>query len=291
MRIGVGRAAGSIGRGGFAGGGRGDLFGINRVDRHLERLHQFRGNRVVLSSRRLWIRIRRLAEFQREQIGDEFLRIGRQRSRIGIDDPLADGFHDTGLIDRGDRQLRQLVEQNVFARGAIRLDQHLEFRGRGAALAGNVEIDLDQHRGAADAHGGDRRIDFHVAVFCGFARDKGDGPRHQTEQRRIVRPVRVVDHFVEHHPRIRRQAEHGAVDEGNAERRTGSALDDVALFDVVAVVQDDRDAIADRGPGADELADMTDHLGDARAAIGLRELLVTRQRVDDVPGEMGAVRR
>ncbi len=36
---------------------------------------------------------------------------------------------------------------------------------------------------------------------------------------------------------------------------------------------------------------MTDHLGDARAAIGLRELLVTRQRVDDVPGEMGAVRR
>ena len=73
--------------------------------------------------------------------------------------------------------------------------------------------------------------------------------------------------------------------------RIRAGLDDVALFDVVAVVQDDRDAIADRGRGADELADMTDHLGDARAAIGLRELLVTRQRVDDVPGEMGAVRR
>ena len=51
------------------------------------------------------------------------------------------------------------------------------------ALAGNVEIDLDQHRGAADAHGRDRRVDLHVAVFGGLAGDKGDGARHQAEQR------------------------------------------------------------------------------------------------------------
>ena len=42
----------------------------------------------------------------------------------------------------------------------------------GVPLARNVEVDLDQHRGAADAHGRDRRIDLHVAVFCGFAGDK-----------------------------------------------------------------------------------------------------------------------
>ena len=116
-------------------------------------------------------------------------------------------------------------------------------------------------------------------------------PRHQAEQRRIVRPVRVVDHFVQHHPRIRREAEHGAVDEGDAERRIGSGLDDVALFDVVALVQDDRDAVADRGRGAGELGDVADHLADARAAIGLRELSMAGQRVDDIAGEMGAIGR
>jgi len=75
------------------------------------------------------------------------------------------------------------------------------------------------------------------------------------------------------------------------ERRTGSGLDDVAFFDVVAVVQDDRDAVAYRGRVADELADMADHLGGARAAAGLRELLVTGQRIDDVAGEVGAIGR
>ena len=107
----------------------------------------------------------------------------------------------------------------------------------------------------------------------------------------IVRPVGVVDHFVEHHPRVRRQAEHGAVDEGDAERRTGAGLDHVAFFDVVALVQDDRDAVADRGRGADELGDMADHLAGAGAAVGLRIFDMAGQRVDDVAGEMGAIGR
>ena len=157
---------------------------------------------------------------------------------------------------------------------------------------GTVEVDLDQHRGAADAHGRDRRVDLHVAVFGGLAGDKGDGARHQAEQRRIVRPVGVVDHLVEHHSRIRRQAEHGAVDEGDAERRIGAGLDDVAFFDVVAVVQDDRDAVADRGRGAGELGDMADHLADARRCRRpARYCDVAGQRVDDVAGEMGAIGR
>ena len=111
---------------------------------------------------------------------------------------------------------------------------------------GHGEVDFDQNRGAANAHGRDRRIDLHVAVFCRLAGDEGDGAGHQADQRRIVRPVRVVDHLVEHHPRIRRQAEHGAVDEGDADRRIRAGRDDVALFDVVAVVEDDRDAVADQ---------------------------------------------
>ena len=68
-------------------------------------------------------------------------------------------------------------------------------------------------------------------------------------------------------------------------------LDHVAFFDVVAVVQDDRNAVADRGRGADELGDMTDHLAGAGAAIGLRILDMAGQRVDDVAGEMGAIGR
>ena len=157
--------------------------------------------------------------------------------------------------------------------------------------AGHVEIDLDQHRGAADAHGRDRRVDLHVAVLGRLAGDEGDGARHQADQRRIVRPVGVVDHFVEHHSRVRREAEHGAVDEGDAERRIGAGLDDVAFFDVVAVVQDDRNAVANDGRGARELGDMADHLGGARAAAGLRVFGVAGQRVDEIAGEVRAIGR
>ncbi len=124
---------------------------------------------------------------------------------------------------------------------------------------GNGEIDLDQHRGAADAHGRDRRVDLHVAMLGGLAGDEGDGAGDQAEQRGIVRPVGVVDHLVQHHPRIRRQAEHGAVDEGDAERGVRAGLDHVAFFDVVAHVEDDRDAVADRGRAARQLGDVADH--------------------------------
>ena len=71
----------------------------------------------------------------------------------------------------------------------------------------------------------------------------------------------------------------------------GSGLNHVALVDVVALVQDDRDAVADRGRGAGQLGDMADHLGRAGAAVGLRKLDMAGQRVDDVAGEMGAVGR
>ena len=117
-------------------------------------------------------------------------------------------------------------------------------------------------------------------------------PCHQAEQRFVVRPVGVVDHFVQHHLGVRREAEHGAVDEGDAERRIGAGLDDVAFVDGVALVQDDRNAVADRGRVARQLGDMADDGGrDAGAAVGLRELGVPGQRVDEVAGEVGAIGR
>ena len=234
----------------------------------------------------IWIRIRK---FQREHVGDQLLHIGRQRGRRLADDAIADVDLLSGKIDHRDRLQRGLVEQDVRSGGAVGLDQHLELGIGRCALARNREVDLDQHRGAADAHGRDRRVDLHVAVLGGLAGDEGDGPGHQAEQRGVVRPVGVVDHLVEHHPRIRRQAEHGAVDEGDAERRVRAGLHDIALFDVVAVVQDDRDAVADRGRAALKLADVADHLMVVCRAAGLAILHLAGQRVDEVAGQVGAV--
>ncbi|MFK4528421.1 hypothetical protein ABIF90_006402 [Bradyrhizobium japonicum] len=156
---------------------------------------------------------------------------------------------------------------------------------------GNDEVDLGQHRRAADAHGGDRRVDLHVAVLGGLARDEGDGARNQAQQRGIARPVGVVDHLVQHHPRIGGQAEHGAVDEGDAERRIRAGRDHIALLDVIAVVQRDRDAVANRGRAAGEFCDVADDLRGGDAGRGLRNLHMARERVDDVAGEMGAIGR
>ena len=225
---------------------------------------------------------------------DDLLRVRRQlHGRLEADRALAiDDRLRSGLADGCDRRQCGLVEQDVGAGGAVGLDQHLEFRRRRTALHRHLEIDLDQHRGATDAHGRDRRVDLHVAFLGGGAGDERDRASHQAEQRFVVRPVGVVDHFVQHHLGVRREAEHGAVDEGDAERRIGTGLDDVALMDGVTLVQDDRHAVADRGRVARQLGDMADdRRRDAGAAVGLRELGVPGQRVDDVAGEVGAIRR
>ena len=98
----------------------------------------------------------------------------------------------------------------------VRFDEHLEFDRRRVALGWDGKVDLNQNRCTTDANGRHGRIDFHVAVLGRLTRDECDGPLHQAEQRGIVRPIGVVDHFVEDHPRIRREAEHGAVDESDA---------------------------------------------------------------------------
>ena len=162
--------------------------------------------------------------------------------------------------------------------------------GGADARLGDIEIDLHQNRGAANAHRGGRRLDFHVAVFRGRAGDERDGPLHQRQQRGVVRPGRVVDHLVQHHPRIRRETEHGAVDEGDAERGIGPGLDDVALVDVVADVQGDRNAVANRGRAAGELGDLADDLFRRDIAAGLRVVDLAGERPDGLAGEVCAIR-
>ena len=254
----------------------------------LERLKRVWNNRVGEMVERLGVRSVR--EFQREYVADELLHLGRQRRQRLAEDTVADIDLLTGLVDHCQRRERRFVEQDVGTRRAIRLDQNLEFRIR-RALTGHGEVDLDEDRGAADTHGRNRRIHLHVAVLGGLAGDKRDGAGDEAQQRRIVRPVRVVDHFVEHHPRIRRQAEYGAIDKGNAERRIRSGLDHVAFFDVVAVVQDDRNAVTNRGCAADELGYVADDLVGAGSAVRLRILYLTGQRGDEIAGKVSAIGR
>ncbi|KTT92043.1 hypothetical protein NS44R_14740, partial [Mammaliicoccus sciuri] len=155
--------------------------------------------------RKLGVGIVVVGKLQREDVRDQLLRIGRQlRRRDEADAALAvdDGLG-AGLIDGCDRIERRLVEQDVGAGAAVGLDQHLKFGRRHAARALHVEVDLHQHGGAANAHGGHGRIDLHVAVLGGLAGNEGDGPGDQADQRRVVRSVGIVHHFIQHHPRIR----------------------------------------------------------------------------------------
>ena len=70
-----------------------------------------------------------------------------------------------------------------------------------------------------------------------------------------------------------------------------SRLDHVAFVDVVALVQDDRDAVADRSRIARQLGDVADHLGHGGTPASLRILGISGQRIDDVAGEVGAIGR
>src|SRR6202035_121985 len=87
------------------------------------------------------------------------------------------------------------------------------------------------------------------------------------------------------------KAEPGAVDKGNANRGIRSGRDHVALFDVVAVIQDDRDAVAGRRGGANELGYMADDLVGARSAIRLRILDLAGKRGDEIAGKVSAIGR
>ena len=129
--------------------------------------------------------VRVVRELQREHIGDKLLQIGRQRGTGDADLTLADVDLLSGLIDRRDRRKRGFVEQNVGTGVAVRLDQDLECRGRYrlGPVCRNRELAVKRDCSSADAHGRNRRINLHVAVFCGLAGDESDGARYEAEQR------------------------------------------------------------------------------------------------------------
>ena len=127
---------------------------------------------------------------------------------------------------------------------SVRLDKNREL---GRAVVG---ADLNQNRGAANTHRGDRRLDTHVAVLRGLSRNERDRALNQTHERGVRRSVWIVDHLVQHHARIRSHAECAAIDESHADRGVGPGLDHVAFLNGVADMQLDGHAIADTGGAA-----------------------------------------
>ena len=147
-------------------------------------------------------------------------------------------------------------------------------------------------RGAADAHGGDRGVDLHVAVLGGLRRRRSE----------IVPCTRLIsDELFDPSGRrsIRSAPSWRSTPRPNTvpsmkvmpSVESDAGLDHVAFVDVVAIVQNDRNAVADRGRVADQLGDMADHLGDARRCRRPAQTGCAGQRVDDVAGEMGAIGR
>ena len=99
--------------------------------RHLNVWNGMRNDRVGEMLDELGVGIGVVGEFLREHIGDELLQFGRQRT-VGVADAvLVDVDLLPGPVDGRDRLQRGLVEQDVGAGGAVRLDQNLEFRPSG----------------------------------------------------------------------------------------------------------------------------------------------------------------
>lgn len=154
---------------------------------------------------------------------------------------------------------------------------------------GNIE----NHRGATDAHGSDRRADLHVAGLGDLAGHKTGGALHQGEQRRVGGTVGVVGQVVQHQPRAGGEVERGAVDHHQAERGAAAGLHDVVLQDVVALVEGNGDAVAHDAGTAGHLDDMADHLDGRGGSVAgrLGVLNVPSQGFDHFGVELRAIRR
>ena len=102
----------------------------------------------------------------------------------------------------------------------------------------------------------------------------------------------AVDHLVQNHPAIGRQAERGAVDKADAARGVGAGLDEIALENAVADLEHDDDAIPRRGRHAGYGFHATNRRPSALAlGLGVLRQVGSRQNIDDIARDDGAVGR
>ena len=93
--------------------------------------------------------------------------------------------------------------------------------------------DIDADLGAADADGGDRRIEHHgVGVGLGdLSADEGEDALDDRHRDGAVLGAGIVDHFIQNDVAILGHGESGLVGEHDADGAVRPGLDDVALKD------------------------------------------------------------
>src|SRR5262245_28987292 len=84
---------------------------------------------------------------------------------------------------------------------------------------------------SADAHRGDRSVDFHIACLGNFAGDESKCSFGQAHQTRIRLAVRIVNEFGHNHASIAGQIESSAIGKCNTDLTIGSGREDITEID------------------------------------------------------------
>ena len=80
-------------------------------------------------------------------------------------------------------------------------------------VAARIRVDGRRAGRAANAHGGNRRVELHVAGVRHVAGDEAEGALHQADDGRVRGAVGIVEHLAQHHAGARAHVEHGTVDQ------------------------------------------------------------------------------
>ena len=196
---------------------------------------------------------------------------------------------------------RSHLENGAGRRRGARHRQPLAGRDLGQAgrvldeAGAEVEIDVQlfaldaTEDGAADADGGERRLDgdvFGIGV-ADLAGDEDEGALQDREAGRAGAAGRIENHLVENDPAARFHGEGGVVDEADADRAVRAGLDHVVLENGIAFCQFDAGAVGVLGRDlAFGVLDDTDRGG----AVGRRRLgVLARRQGSGEAGRGGAV--
>ncbi len=176
--------------------------GLDRPLRWIQ--SQLDAERVLLSEQKGVVQDRRQHRFLRNIDGG--LERGRDRDLV---------VHEFGRHDQRDvvNRLEDVVGIVVIVKDVATHPPVVLAHDRemGPAVHG---FDLGVDCGAADAHRRDGRIDPHLAGVRDVAGEEPDRPLNHGQKRRVVVALGVIDHVVEHHPRVRIERESGAVKKG-----------------------------------------------------------------------------